>query len=151
MEHSLPKARSLLKPKGQILISDVFRLDTPGKSPIGGGHSYRAYLQQRDACGLTCLRDLDITGHIAPTFDVIEDLSLNLLKPSYEHLLRILRNNHPWLARLLLWKFRKRLQRFQKHFRPGRNGEGFARYKTYRLQLLAPEPAAKAAVRPAAP
>lgn len=138
LEQSLMKCLKLLKPKGRIVICDVFRLDTPGKSPIGGGHYYRDYLRIRDSSGLTCLQDADITANIAPTFDVIQDVSLNLLKPIWENLLRIAKSNHPIAGKFLIWKFRKKLQKLQKHFNPQRNGKSFLEYKTYRIQVVAP-------------
>lgn len=138
MEESFARCLKFLKPGGRVLICDVFKLDTPGKSPIGGGHNYRKYLGIRDSFGLTCVQDVDITAHIAPTFDLVQDASLNLLKPSWENFLRIVQTNHPFISKLLIWKFRKKLQKMEKHFRADRNAEGFNKYKTYRIQLLAP-------------
>jgi cyclopropane fatty-acyl-phospholipid synthase-like methyltransferase len=136
MQESFAKFASLLKPGGRILICDVFRLDTPGRSPIGGGRNYNEYLRLRDSYGLTCVKDIDITANIAPTFDLVQELSLNLLKPAWQNLLRIVRGNHPIIGKFLLWLFRKKIQKMDKHFQPGRNAKGFTDYKTCRIQLL---------------
>jgi 2-polyprenyl-3-methyl-5-hydroxy-6-metoxy-1,4-benzoquinol methylase len=136
LEESLAKCLKLLRPGGRILICDVFRLDTPGKSPIGGGHYYRDYLKARELCGLVCVKDIDITANIAPTFDVIQDVSQNLLKPSWDNFLRIVESNHPIAGKFMLWKFKKKLQKVHKHFDPRRNGKSFLEYKTYRIQIL---------------
>jgi len=138
MDRSFPLCLQLLKPGGRILICDVFKLDTPGKSPIGGGHNYKKYLRIRDSFGLTCIQDVDITTHIAPTFDLVQDLSLNLVKPSCDNFVRIMQTNHPWISKMVGWKFRRQIKKFQKHYRPDRNGQGFNKYKTYRIQLLTP-------------
>jgi 2-polyprenyl-3-methyl-5-hydroxy-6-metoxy-1,4-benzoquinol methylase len=139
MDEALPKAVRLIKPGGRILICDVFRLDTPGKSPIGGGQHYSKYLQALEAMGLACARDLDITANIAPTFDLVQDMSLNLMKPAWENALRILAANHPYIFKFVNWKFRKRLKKMNRHFNPERNAKGFREYKTYRIQVLAPK------------
>jgi 2-polyprenyl-3-methyl-5-hydroxy-6-metoxy-1,4-benzoquinol methylase len=139
LAESLAKAARLLRPGGQIVICDVFRRDTPGRSPIGGGHDYGKYLEAREALGLTCTQDVDITARIAPTFDLVQDMSLNLMKPAWENLLRIFQTNHPWVFKFVNWRFKKKLQKMDRHFHPQRNGAGFLRYKTYRIQLLTPK------------
>ena len=136
MEEALTKAVRLLKPGGRIVICDVFRLDTPGRSPIGGGQYYSKYLRACDVMGLVCAKDLDITANIAPTFDLVQDLSLNLMKPAWENALRIFAANHPYISRFVNWRFRKRLKKMNRHFNPERNAKGFLEYKTYRIQVL---------------
>jgi hypothetical protein len=43
---------------------------------------------------------------------------------------------HPWLVRLVRWKFRKQLRRYEeKHFSGRRTGANFKKYKSYRLLL----------------
>lgn len=139
MDEALPKAVRLLRPGGRILICDAFRLDTPGKSPIGGGQNYSQYLKLAKSLNLTCLDDTDITRHIAPTFDLVQDLSLNLFKPLLDNAQRLAQESHPVLYKLAAWKLKRRLTKMQKHFDPRRNGAGFIEYKTYRIQLLAPQ------------
>jgi SAM-dependent methyltransferase len=140
MEESLRKALRLLRPGGRILICDAFRLDKPDKSPIGGGQNYAKYLKMVESLNLTCVEDVDITANIAPTFDLVQDLSLNLIKPMWANAQRLAQESHPLLYKLAAWKFKRRLQKMQKHFDPRRNGAGFMEYKTYRIQLLVPQP-----------
>jgi hypothetical protein len=139
MDEALPKAVRLLRPGGRILICDAFRLDTPGRSPIGGGQKYSHYLKLAESLHLSCLDDTDITRNIAPTFDLVQDLSLNLLKPLLDNAQRLAQESHPLLYKLAAWKFKRRLEKMQNHFDPRRNGAGFIEYKTYRIQLLAPQ------------
>jgi len=136
LDFSLSRCLSLLKPGGRVLICDVFRLDKPSKGPIGGGRVYKDYLNRRDTLGFTCLQDVDITLNIAPTFDLVRDLGMNLLQPLWENAQRIGKANRPFLTKTLLWLFRKKLVKLNKHFNPERNGKSFAEYKTYRIQLL---------------
>ncbi|MBM3859208.1 MAG: class I SAM-dependent methyltransferase [Verrucomicrobia bacterium] len=143
LNHSLTGCLRLLKPGGRVLICDVFKLDMPGKGPIGGGRSYSEFIRQRDALGYACLQDVDITRNIAPTFDLVQDLGMNLMKPLWENARRVGKANHPFLAKTLLWIFRKELLKLNKHFNPDRNAKSFIEYKTYRIQLLAPPPSTK--------
>ncbi len=136
-QYPLPRCLELLKPGGRVLVCDVFKLDTPRKGPIGGGRVYSDFVRQRDALGFKCLQDVDITRNIAPTFDLVQDLGTNLLKPLWENAQRVGMANHPFLTKALLWSFRKKLLKLNRHFNPARNAKAFAEYKTYRIQLLA--------------
>ncbi len=151
MDESLRKAVGLLRPGGRILICDAFRLDTPGKSPIGGGQNYAQYLKRVETLNLACVEDVDITARIAPTFDLVQDVSLNLFKPLWENLVRLAASNHPYIYKMAMWKFKKRLQKMQKHFDPRRNGQGFIEYKTYRIQILKPQPVAETVLPQSSP
>lgn len=147
MQDSFAQCLRLLRPGGSILICDVFRVDTPGKSPIGAGQRYKDYLEARDSFGLVCAKDVDITANIAPTFDLVQDMSLNLLKPAWENFLRLLKTSYPITTRVVTWRFRKRIQKMDRHFNPRRNAKGFLEYKTYRIQILTPSAAAKTGER----
>jgi SAM-dependent methyltransferase len=136
MRESLEKVTRLLRPGGRLLICDVFRLDRPDRGPIGGGRYYSEFLKLRDELGFRCVTDVDITANIAPTFDLVNDLSLNLLKPVHENFLRVMKTNHPVASKAVLWTFRKKLRKAQRHFNPKRNGASFRKYKTYRIQVL---------------
>jgi SAM-dependent methyltransferase len=136
MRESLEKVTKLLRPGGRLLICDVFRLDRPDRGPIGGGRYYSEFLKLRDALGFRCVKDVDITANIAPTFDLVCDVSLNLFKPLYENFVRVMKANHPAASKAVMWTFRKNLQKMQKHFNPRRNAQSFIEYKTYRIQVL---------------
>lgn len=136
MRESLEKVTKLLRPGGRLLICDVFRLDRPDRGPIGGGRYYSEFLKVRDELGLKCVKDVDITGNIAPTFDLVCDVSLNLFKPLYDNFLRVMQLNHPVASKAVMWTFKKNLKKAQKHFNPKRNAASFMEYKTYRIQVL---------------
>ena len=57
--------------------------------------------------------------------------------PTYGLLLGRLSAQYPWVMRLVKWKFRKSMERYEaKHFSGRRNGANFKQYKEYRLMLF---------------
>lgn len=137
MKEAFKKCLKILTFKGKIMICDKFKCEEKGKSPIGGGHSYSEYCRLYREFGLKLVKDIDITQKIAPNFDLLEDFSLNCLKPFSEKLIWIFQQNHPLLTKILIKMYGKRIQqKINKHLHPFRNAEGFSQYNTYRLQIL---------------
>jgi hypothetical protein len=85
---------------------------------------------------LNLVTDLDITENIAPTFDLWRDLQLNLIKPLVENTKRVCSINHPWIYKIVSWKFKNKIEKFdEKLTRPNRNSAGFKEFNTYRIQV----------------
>jgi hypothetical protein len=60
-----------------------------------------------------------------------------LLLPTFKLIDYAFGQNHPWLAKLLRWKYRKKIRKLnRKYLAGGRDAESFARFKVYRLLLL---------------
>ncbi len=133
LDHSLSKARSLLNESGSILICDFFRQDdVQGNSPIGGGHSLREFYQKVDQYGYTVTKNEDITNKVAPTVDIYNALTMHVVRPVYYGLLGLLRERFALLARIIFWKYRKKLEKVEsKHFSGQRSAANFCRYKRY--------------------
>ena len=78
LRHSLPKALSLLGPKGEILIGDCFRspaFPTQAKGRIcGGGHRVADFLAAVDHLPLKIIAQEDITQAVAPSIDLEQAL-----------------------------------------------------------------------------
>lgn len=74
MAQSLPKALSLLGPKGEILIGDCFRSPAfPTRSDgyiCGGGHPIADFHRTLSGLPLQILAQEDITAAVAPSIDV---------------------------------------------------------------------------------
>ena len=133
----LDDARARLEPGGHVLICDFFKTDAPGKSIIGGGHKLQRFRETLDASPFEVLEDLDITRQTAPNLDIVDQMGRELLLPTGQLIGYLLDRNHPWLARLLRWKYRKKLDKIRRKYLSGeRNGANFARHKSYRLLLL---------------
>ncbi len=133
----LANAARRLRPGGHVLICDFFKTGAPGKSVIGGGHSLRKFEQVLQQSGLEVIEDIDITRETAPNLDIVDQMGRELFYPSVRLIGYAFDRNHPWLARLFRWKYRKKIEKIQRKYLSGeRNGANFARYKVYRLLLL---------------
>ncbi|HWC74776.1 MAG TPA: class I SAM-dependent methyltransferase [Gemmatimonadales bacterium] len=136
LEEAFTKALSLLNPAGHILITDIFRVPAEGKSPIGGGHELPRFRETIARFPLVSELDIDMTDGIAPTFDLLDAAYREAIQPAYQLILARLEARYPWLMKLVKWKFRKKIRRYEdKHFSGRRNGANFKKYKAYRLML----------------
>jgi SAM-dependent methyltransferase len=135
-DQALAKAESLLNPGGYILISDIFKVPSDVKSPIGGGQDIRRYRALMEASRFELLKDTDITDRIAPTFDLLQRAYTEAIRPAYDLILAKTEANRPWLMKFVRWKFRKQIARYEdKHFSGKRDGTHFRRHKSYRRML----------------
>jgi SAM-dependent methyltransferase len=130
------QARGLLNPCGHILICDVFKTDPTNTFKLGGGHDLAQYAQTVARQPLRLVREQDITRETAGTVDLANRLSMEVLQPTYRLALRLIEDRYPRLARLLKWKYRKKMARLEaRHFSGERTGENYMRYKRYMLYL----------------
>ncbi len=78
LRRSLPKALSLLGPKGEILIGDCFRSPAfptqSGGRICGGGHRVADFLEAVDHLPLKIVAQEDITQAVAPSIDLEQAL-----------------------------------------------------------------------------
>lgn len=133
----LQNARRRLNPGGYILICDFFKTGAPGRSVIGGGHPLKKFMAVLEKSGLEVLADKDITRETAPNLDIVDQMGRELFYPTFKLIGYAFDSNHPWLARLIRWKYQKKLKKIDRKYLSGeRNGENFALHKVYRLFLL---------------
>lgn len=136
LEALLPKFKECVVDGGFMMLSDIFKTKEHERGPIGGGHYIEKHMRFCKDSGLTVVTDQDITDNIAPTFDILQDASLNLIKPLMDNTDRIISVNHPLVHKIILWLFHKKLDKFSdKLTRKNRNGEGFKEYNSYRVQV----------------
>jgi SAM-dependent methyltransferase len=137
LEQAFTQALALLNPGGHVLVTDIFRVPAEGKSPLGGGHDLAMFRAAVARFPLTLVQDVDMTAGIAPTFDILNRAYLEAIEPAYRLILGRLTLRFPFVMRLLRWKFRKKIERYeQKHFSGRRDGANFIKYKSYRLLLF---------------
>jgi len=130
-------AKKRLNPGGHVLICDFFKTNEPGKSVIGGGHPIDKFRAALQASGLEVLEDRDITRETAPNLDLVDQMRQELLLPTFNLIGYAFSSNHPWLAKILRWKYDRKIRKINRKYMSGeRNAEHFARYKVYRLLLL---------------
>jgi len=133
---ALEQTNHFLDTGGYFLICDFFQTEAPGESALGGGHRLSEFNQMIKNYPFSNIKDIDITGYVAPNLQLVDEMLQTMGKPLWELLLFYLRNNHPLLTKLLEWKFRKKIEKIErKYFQGARNAENFKIYKTYRLLL----------------
>ena len=133
---SLEKVEKILHPLGHLLICDFFSRDVPEKSLMGGGHSWAEFNNAMGKTNLLIFSDKDITDGTAPTVDFLDQFCQEVLKPVGSMTGKYMLSNYPKITRILLWKFRSRLNKINRRYLSGDvNGETFKKFKTYRLLL----------------
>jgi hypothetical protein len=120
-----------------VLICDFFKTNEKGRSVIGGGHPIDKFRAALQASGLEVLADKDITAETAPNLDIVEQMGRELVLPTFKLIGYAFGSNHPWLAKIIRWKYDRKFRKMQRKYLSGeRNAQSFARFKVYRLLLL---------------
>jgi len=107
MGETLHKVEQMINPNGHLLICDFFRRDVPGKSSMGGGHSWQGFQDTISTLPLQQVTDLDISVETAPTIDLLDQFCRDVLMPISEMSGAYLQYNYPYLTALINWKFKK--------------------------------------------
>ena len=136
MDESLHKVGDIISSVGHLLICDFFRRDVPGKSLMGGGHSWQGFKDTISTLPFQQVTDLDISEETAPTIDLLDQFCQDVLMPISEMSGSYLQYNYPYLTALLNWKLKKRIKKIRRTYLSGElNGDSFKKFKTYRLLL----------------
>ena len=131
---SMVKIMTMLNPGEYLLICDFFRRDVPGKSPMGGGHSWQGFQDIITKHPLKMVADLDITEETAPTIDLLAKFNTDVVTPISEMSGIYLIDHYPRITRLLQWKFKKRIEKISRIYLSGAvNGYSFKQFKEYHL------------------
>ena len=131
---SLNKIVKMLNSSGHLLICDFFRRGVPGKSPMGGGHSWKRFQETMANYPLGLVRDIDITDETAPTIDLLAKFNADVASPIAEMSGEYLIDHYPKITKFFKWKFKKRLEKIHNVYLSGSvNGESFKQFKEYHL------------------
>ena len=131
---SIEKITTMLNPDGHLLICDFFRRDVPGKSTMGGGHSWQVFQDTITKHPLNLVTDIDITEETAPTIDLLAKFNTDVVTPIAEMSCEYLLDHYPRLTKLFRWKFKKRLDKIHNIYLSGAvNGASFQQFKEYHL------------------
>lgn len=134
MRVSLQQAARHLCVCGTLLICDFFRKQVEGKSPIGGGHKLDVFWDTIPQYPFVLVDQIDITERTAPTFDVINQVFDQVLRPIWTETHEALVITHPVWTRLLRWGFGARIEKAEeKYFKGVRTSKSFKTFKTYQL------------------
>jgi SAM-dependent methyltransferase len=134
---ALDKVHAMLNPGGHLLICDFFGTGAEGKSALKGGHMLSTFRDTMASRPFEEVKDIDITKQTAPNLDLVDELLMQVGRPTWQTIIAMLETRHPLLSRLLKWKFKKKLKDIDtRYFGGERNGANFAKYKSYRLYLF---------------
>ncbi len=138
IDNALENAKKHLKPGGHILICDFFQRDhVEGKSWLGGGHKWSDWEKQLPAHNLTEIKSKDITEETAPTIDVVNAMTQEMIHPIWKLIFMLGDDKYPRLMKFIRWKYKKKLEKMEtKHFKGYRNGANFIKYKKYMMYLF---------------
>lgn len=140
MDSSFTNGLNLLNPGGFIMVCDFFKNDVEGNSPLGGGHNFKQFQETLKKYPVKIVKEEDITKDTAPTIDLVNKLSMEVIMPVYSLLFLLLEDRFKWVARFIKWKYKKKLEKIQnKHFKGERTGKNFMKFKTYRFYLFQAE------------
>lgn len=136
IDSAFNKAIKMLNPGGYIMICDFFKTDPEKKSLLGGGHEFDEYKQKVGKYPIELVKEEDITKDTAPTIDIVNSLSKEVLQPAFNLGFMLAEDRFPLVTKLIRWKYKKKLAKMQnKHFTGQRSGENFQKYKKYMFYL----------------
>lgn len=128
--------RRFLRPGGQVLISDFFKIrpvDAPHISK--SGHPLDAFLTTARDFGFNLIRQEDITDAVAPTMDIYQDVLTQRVVPVVLALGEIVQRRFPRLYRLIAWKYGDKVEILLKKYQ-SQDAATFRKYKSYQLLLF---------------
>jgi MPBQ/MSBQ methyltransferase len=145
LSEGVPRCLDLLKPDGDIIISDCFRSDAfsiaPGTATVGGGHPIADFREALSGWPLNVLSEEDITLAAAPSVEIEQGL-FNVLGYALTRVDGELQQKRP-KARWALEKLmnvvlneRKRSRLDQRLNQQTRNREVFAHNNVYLMMRL---------------
>ena len=134
LDAALDRTLRFLGPGGHVMISDIFNRDVPGECAVAGGHELARFREAIGARPFEQVTDLDITDETAPNLDLALEINTEVVGPVWQLLQKVLAANYPVVNRILRWKYRKKIEKFNRKFTSGeRNGENFRKFRTYRV------------------
>ncbi len=138
IDAGLAKVDALLDRGGHMLICDFFDRGTARVKSVKGGHKWPLFEQALARGGWTKKHDTEITRETGRTLDLVNDAMTEVALPICGLVDETFTERHPFLARILHWKFKKRIEKVRARYLGGRmSSASFEAAKTYRLLLFA--------------
>ena len=82
------------------------------------------------------LIDIDITRETAPSLDIMRDLILEVVLPTWNSIAFYMKSNYPHFSKIFSFLFRKKIKQAHTKYLSGRtSSKEFSNFKTYRLLL----------------
>jgi hypothetical protein len=101
-----------------------------------GGHKLDKFLGLVEKSPFKQLENVDITEQTAPNMDMESEVMEKVAGPVMNAGLRFFQSRHPMVLKILMWKYRKEIEKMEKKYLGGgRTGEDFRKFKTYQMFL----------------
>jgi SAM-dependent methyltransferase len=138
MPRNFERSYQLLNEGGYMLLCDFFRYEEHKHRPLGGGHWLGHYEPALANSKFEVVTEIDITQKVAPTMDLVNGLTMEVMKPAWEMGTALAEARLPgWVWRIIKWKFGKKMLDIEaKQFKGERNAKNFIADKKYCLILL---------------
>jgi 2-polyprenyl-3-methyl-5-hydroxy-6-metoxy-1,4-benzoquinol methylase len=134
LDRVLDITASLIKQGGYMLICDFFKKHSADKCGIKGGHKLDKFMDLLSRSPFQIIEDIDITEQTAPNMDILDRATKQVMIPVANAAERFFHSQHPFVLKLIKWKYRKKIEKAEKKYLQGkRAGKDFAESKTYRL------------------
>ncbi|MBU1260472.1 MAG: class I SAM-dependent methyltransferase [Planctomycetes bacterium] len=134
LDRVLDIAGSLIKQGGYMLICDFFKIQSADKCGIKGGHKFDKFMDLLGKSPFEVIENIDITEQTAPNMDILDRATKEVMIPVVSAAERFVRSRHPFVLKLIKWRYRKKIEKAEKKYLQGkRAGKDFAESKTYRL------------------
>lgn len=134
LEEGMARIEACTVPGSHVLVCDYFRMEAPGKPPVGGGHKWREVEAAVSGQPLELVQDVDVTDEAAPTCQLLGDFMREVAAPLRDLSGAYMQHHHPWIAKLVGWKIRKKKAKLDRKYFSGRfSAEAFREHFRYRL------------------
>jgi len=135
-EAAIKKSLDFLNEASYVLICDIFKKDTPHKSPLPGGHSLSTFYNIVSESPLELVENLDITEQTAPNLDLANEVLKEVIEPSVNLGQQLLEDRHPFMSKFIRWLYGKKINKITgKYFGGEKTADNFKKFKSYRLIL----------------
>jgi SAM-dependent methyltransferase len=142
---AIERAQKYVKPNGNILIADCFRITSADKTDktrrVGGGHSITEFQSYLTASDITVISSEEITQAVAPSIDLEQEL-FNVFGHAIKRIDGELQSGKPtlrwFLGRLLrmILSEKRRYRLGQRLFEKARTSQAFVTHNQYMIFSL---------------
>lgn len=123
-----------LRKDGYLMICDYFVKDSSSGKIGKSGHKYHDFMEKIESNQFELIRDTDITNSALKTLDLAK-LTVEKIFKAVDIFTERFRDKHPYVTKLTLWLFRKKIAKMDKQIEL-LDSEEFMKKKSYRLLIL---------------
>ncbi|MDX1699792.1 MAG: class I SAM-dependent methyltransferase [Melioribacteraceae bacterium] len=123
-----------LKKDGYLMICDYFVIANSSGKMGRSGHKYDDFMEKIKSYRFEIITDTDITNSALKTLDLAK-FTVNKVFKAVDIFTERFRNKHPYVTKVSLWLFRKKIAKMNKQIQL-LDSEEFKKNKSYRFIIL---------------